>query len=519
MGAQNYRAFFDEALRQIEEEFKQKGQENDFSMWIKRIEYVEDTPSSITVSVPSDFFWAYMMQHGYIAIIEERIKNLLGQEIPINHVASNKPIATAREPIASAREPIASAREPIASAREPIAAATKPSAPQEQATPAMQAEATAYSESAKPTDSAENGNDEREEPLRERLPVRKHPQLLEKYIFETFVPGDNSDFAYKASVAVANNPGQNDRYNPLILYGGVGLGKTHLMQSIGNRVYQREGDAVKICCISAENFTNEFTSSLAAQRIDKFKSKYRGLDLLLLDDIHFLINKKGIQEELFHTFDALRSKKAQMVFTCDRPIPELKGIEERLATRFNWGTAIDLQPPDYETRRAILQKKLDILDKHIPPEVVDYIAKNMQTNVRDLEQCLNKMLGYAELVQKPLTIDIAQKELRDSFSQPANGSLTVEIIQKVVANHYNVSLNDMKSIKRNKRVVVPRQIAIYIARSLLDISYPDLGYEFGGRDHTSIMHSYNKVADQIRMDSNFDAQVQALVKEIKDYKK
>ena len=483
MGAQNYRAFFDEALRQIEEEFRQKGQENDYSMWIKRIEYLEDTPSSITVSVPSDFFWAYMTQHGYIAIIEERIKNLLGQDIPISHVASNKPVAPASPPAPKA-VPLQTESDEKQDREEPRASASRT-----------------------------------EENPQKTVSVRKHPQLLEKYIFETFVPGDNSDFAYKASLAVANNPGQNDRYNPLILYGGVGLGKTHLMQSIGNQVYKNKGDEAKICCISAENFTNEFTSSLAAQKIDKFKNKYRGLDLLLLDDIHFLINKKGIQEELFHTFDALRSKKAQMVFTCDRPIPELKGIEERLATRFNWGTAIDLQPPDYEPRRAILQKKLAILDKHIPPDVVDYIAKNMQTNVRDLEQCLNKMLGYAELVQKPLTIDIAQKELRDSFSQPANGSITVEIIQKVVANRYNVSLNDMKSIKRNKRVVVPRQVACYIARNLLDISYPDLGYEFGGRDHTSIMHSCKKVEDQIKMDSNFDAQVQALVKEIKDYKK
>ena len=208
-----------------------------------------------------------------------------------------------------------------------------------------------------------------------------------------------------------------------------------------------------------------------------------------------------------------------MVFTCDRPITELKAIEDRLSTRFSRGMCIDLMPPNYETRRAILQKKLSLLGKSIPSEVVDYIAKNVQTNVRDLESCLNKMIGYAELLQKPLTIEIAQKELRDTFSQPASGSISIETIQKVVADHYNISLSDIKSKKRNKKFVIPRQIAIYISRQLTEYSFPELGNEFGGRDHTTAMHSYEKVEEQLKTDSSLDTTIQMLIRAIKDYKK
>jgi len=346
---------------------------------------------------------------------------------------------------------------------------------------------------------------------------KKHPQLREDYTFDTFVPGDNSAFAYNASLAVAKNPGK--AYNPILIYGGVGLGKTHLMQSIGNYIYNEKGENVKICYVSAENFTNEFTSAIKNNTVSSFKAKYRKLDVLLLDDIHFLQNKDATQEELFYTFEELYNNKKQMVFTCDRPITELKNIEDRLKTRFSRGMSIDLQPPNYETRKAILQKKLDIFGKSIPADVVDYIAKNVQTNVRDLESCLNKMIGYSELINKNLTIEIAQQQLRDTFSQPSNGSITIETIQKVVADHYNISMNDIKSKKRDKKFVVPRQIAIYISRHLIEYSFPELGNEFGGRDHTTAMHSYEKVEEQLKTDSSLNSTIQLLIREIKDYKK
>ncbi|MCR5762391.1 MAG: chromosomal replication initiator protein DnaA [Treponema sp.] len=474
MSEQNYRVFFDEALRQIEEDFKNNNKIDEFKLWFK-MEYVEDTLSEITVSVPSKFMWQQMVTRKYESMMQEKIQELTGQPISFKPVYPEKPSAPEKTEVENPKE-----------------------------IPHTDDAAIAQQNSKVSVSEIKNN-------------IKKHPQLNEDYTFDTFVAGENTDFAYSACKAVAENPGK--KYNPILIYGGVGLGKTHLMESIGNYIYSKQNGIVKICYVTAENFTNEFTSSIKDSTMEKFKAKYRKLDVLLLDDIHFLQDKEATQEELFHTFEALYNSKSQMVFTCDRPITELKGIEDRLRTRFSRGMCIDLLPPNYETRRAILQKKLSIMKKEIPSDVVDYIAKNVQTNVRDLESCLNKMIGYAELLQKPLTIDIAQKELRDTFSQPANGLITIENIQKVVCNHYNISLSDIKSKKRNKKYIVPRHIAIYIARNMLDYSYPELGNEFGGRDHTSIMHGCEKITEQLKVDSALDTTIQMLMREIKDFKK
>jgi len=477
MSEQNYRAFWDEALHQIHEEYKSNGQEDYFKIWFK-MEYVRDSLTEITVSVPSEFMWTQMVSKKFVDTVQDKIEELTGQKISLNHIIAEK--NTAKPAAAQPQE------EHTDSAVE----ASKKIPVQE-------------SDTKKTQGSSKSG--------------KKHPSLNEDYTFDTFVPGENSQFAYSVCIAASKEPGT--KYNPFLIYGGVGLGKTHLMESVGNAIYQEKGDSVKICYVTAENFTNEFTSSIKDKTTEKFKAKYRNLDVLLLDDIHFLQGKDATQEELFHTFEALYNAKKQMVFTCDRPITELKAIEDRLSTRFSRGMCIDLMPPNYETRRAILQKKLSLLGKSIPSEVVDYIAKNVQTNVRDLESCLNKMIGYAELLQKPLTIEIAQKELRDTFSQPASGSISIETIQKVVADHYNISLSDIKSKKRNKKFVIPRQIAIYISRQLTEYSFPELGNEFGGRDHTTAMHSYEKVEEQLKTDSSLDTTIQMLIRAIKDYKK
>lgn len=479
MSEQNYRAFWDEALHQIHEEYKQNGQEDYFKIWFK-MEYVEDTLTEITVSVPSEFMWAQMVSKKFVDIVQDKIEELTGQKINLNHIIAEK--NTPKSISLPSQESSAPADNGIQKAKQ------------------IPPEEHAVKKSVERSSSS-----------------KKHPSLNEDYTFDTFVPGENSQFAYNACIAASEEPGR--KINPLLIYGGVGLGKTHLMESIGNAIYKEKGDSVKICYVTAENFTNEFTFSIKDKTTEKFKSKYRNLDVLLLDDIHFLQDKEATQEELFHTFEALYNAKKQMVFTCDRPITELKGIEDRLSTRFRRGMCIDLTPPNYETRRAILQKKLSLLGKPIPSDVVDYIAKNVQTNVRDLESCLNKMIGYAELLQKPLTIEIAQKELRDTFSQPSSGSIGIETIQKVVADHWNISLSDIKSKKRNKKFVIPRQIAIYIARLLTEYSFPELGNEFGGRDHTTAMHSYEKVEEQLKTDSSLDTTIQMLIREIKDYKK
>ena len=466
MSEQNYQAFWNEVLNIIHEEYKQKGQEDEFKLWFN-MEYVKDTLSEITVSVPSEFMWNSMVQRGYVKSIQEKIKEMTGQDVSIFHIAKNS-FTVSKDPVLSQ-----------------------------------------IKEETKQNTSTQN--------TQNSISYKKHPQLDENFTFDTFVPGENSDFAYKVAHAAAENPG--GLYSPLLIYGGVGLGKTHLMQSIGNYLYEKKQGKIKISYVSSENFTNEFFNSIHDKTTEKFKSKYRNLDVLLIDDIHFLIGKEGTQEELFHTFEALHQNKAQIVFTCDRPVTELKGMYERLTSRIKSGTSVDLLPPNYETRLAILQSELKLMNKEIEPDVVEYIAKNVQTNVREMKACLITMLSYAELMKKPLTIEIAEKQLRNTVSQISDSSITIDTIQRVVADHYNISISDMKSRKRPKKVVIPRQIAIYIARELCDYSYPELGNEFGGKDHTTIMHSYEKVVDQLKTDSVLDSTIQMLIRNIKEYKR
>ncbi|MCK9170492.1 MAG: chromosomal replication initiator protein DnaA [Treponema sp.] len=470
MSNNNYREVWQYALDQIHEQYKKEGsqQETEFKLWFN-MQYIEDTDNTITVSVPSEFLWLQMQKKGNVGKVIKKIEELTGQKnIEINHTVSDSTIAVPDEKEINTPQKIKKTEDP-----------------------------------------PKKTNEEK--------PARKHPQLREDFTFDTFVSGDNNNFAYNASIAVSKEPGK--KFNPILLYGGVGLGKTHLMQAIGNYIFKEHDDKFKICYTSAEAFTNEFTSSLASKTTEKFKSKYRGLDVLLLDDIHFLQNKPALQEELFYTFNELRDHNSQMVFTCDRPITELKGFADRIQSRISNGLCVDLQPPNYETRRAILLKKLEILGKKIPDDVIDYIAKNVETNVRDLESALTKMIGYAELIQKSLTIEIAQQQLRDIFSNPSAGNITIDTIQKVVADEYQISVSDIKNKKRDQKFVTPRQIALYIARELTEYSFTELGNEFGGRDHSTAMHSYEKICSQMKIDSTLNARVQLLMKEIKDYKK
>ena len=317
-------------------------------------------------------------------------------------------------------------------------------------------------------------------------------------------------------MAVAKNPGK--KYNPILLYGGSGLGKTHLMQAIGNYIYNNGGEKLKICYVSAETFTNEFTSSLHYKNPNDFKNKYRNLDVLLLDDIHFLSEKEATQEELFYTFEALFNKNAQMVFTCDRPIKEIKSMADRLVSRLSKGLCIDITIPNFETRCAILQKKIEQKEKILSQDIIEYIAKNVETNVRELEAALNKVFGYAELIGQNPTLEIVQKLLKDLFTTNTQQNISLETIQTVIAKNYQISVAELKGKKRDKKFVIPRQIAIYISRELTEISYTELGREFGGKDHTTISYAYEKIAEQIKIDSSFESKIQLLIKEIKEYK-
>lgn len=474
MSSQNYKDFFEEAIKQIREEMNANNQSDEFTLWFN-MDYVEDTLSQITVSVSSEFMWIQMNSKKYVQRLEDKINELTGQQISITHIVKNKQTVSVPK------------KEPLP---EPE---TKPTITEPEIVHQVE----------KKSEPAENSH-------------KKHPQLNENFTFETFVPGENSIYAYNASISAAKNPGK--AYNPILIYGGVGLGKTHLMQALGNFIYSNN-DKPKIAYTSAENFTNEFTASLKNQTIDNFKKKYRSLDVLLLDDIQFLEGKEGTQEELFHTFNSIYDKNGQIVFTSDRPIKELKGFTERISSRFSRGLNVDLQPPNYENRLAIIQKKLELLHKSIPQDVIEYIAKNCQTNVRDIESCITKSIGFAELVGKPLTVEIAQNQLRDTINDPYSGTITIENIQKVVAEHYNVSVADLKSKKKDRKFVIPRQISIFICCSLTEYSTTEIGNEFGGRDHTTIMHARDKVESLLKTDSSMNSTVNLLIRATKDFRK
>lgn len=474
MSSQNYKDFFEEAIKQIREEMNANNQSDEFTLWFN-MDYVEDTLSQITVSVSSEFMWIQMNSKKYVQRLEDKINELTGQQISITHIVKNKQTVSVPK-------------------KEPLP---------EPETKTTITEPEIVHQVEKKSEPTENSH-------------KKHPQLNENFTFETFVPGENSIYAYNASISAAKNPGK--AYNPILIYGGVGLGKTHLMQALGNFIYSNN-EKPKIAYTSAENFTNEFTASLKNQTIDNFKKKYRSLDVLLLDDIQFLEGKEGTQEELFHTFNSIYDKNGQIVFTSDRPIKELKGFTERISSRFSRGLNVDLQPPNYENRLAIIQKKLELLHKSIPQDVIEYIAKNCQTNVRDIESCITKSIGFAELVGKPLTVEIAQNQLRDTINDPYSGTITIENIQKVVAEHYNVSVADLKSKKKDRKFVIPRQISIFICCSLTEYSTTEIGNEFGGRDHTTIMHARDKVESLLKTDSSMNSTVNLLIRATKDFRK
>ena len=472
MAKELFKEAFQYAMKELEKEFKAKNNEDEFSLWFN-MKYVEDSIDSITVSVLSDFMKTMISSKGYFDLLQKKIKELTAQNLKIKCIVKND----------EAEKTIDDIPEKPAPAKE-----TK----------------IETVEKSKPADTEETKN-------------KKHPLLQENFTFDTFIPGDNSNFAYKASMAVAKNPGK--QYNPILIYGGSGLGKTHLMQAIGNYIYSNGGDKLKIFYGSAESFTNEFTSSLTSKKTNQFKNKYRNLDVLLLDDIHFLDNKKGVQEELFYTFNALHEKQAQMVFTCDRPIKEVKNMTERLVSRLSNGLCIDITIPNYETRVAILNKKLELLGKKLNQEIIDYIAKNVETNVRELESALQQILAYADIIEQEPTLEMAKNQLKDILNSNSAQNISLDIIQKVVAENYQVSVSDLKSKKRDKKYVFPRQVAIYIARELTEISYSELGNEFGGKDHSTIMHAYEKISEGIKLDSSLEAKINILIREIKEFKK
>jgi len=332
--------------------------------------------------------------------------------------------------------------------------------------------------------------------------------LNNKNTFDTFVIGSGNRFAHAASLAVAEAPAK--AYNPLFIYGGVGLGKTHLMHAIGHYVLEHNPSA-KVVYLSSEKFTNEFINSIRDNKAVEFRNKYRNVDVLLIDDIQFLAGKEQTQEEFFHTFNTLHEESKQIVISSDRPPKEIPTLEDRLRSRFEWGLITDITPPDLETRIAILRKKAKAEGLDIPNEVMLYIANQIDSNIRELEGALIRVVAYSSLINKDINADLAAEALKDIIPSSKPKILTILEIQKAVGEHYNVKLEDFKAKKRTKSVAFPRQIAMYLSRELTDSSLPKIGDEFGGRDHTTVIHAHEKISKLYQT----DAQLQQQITEIK----
>lgn len=439
---------------EVLKQIREEISDQEYFMWFNSIEYGGSQEFELILRVPSSFYKDQVKQR-YLSLIESKLFDLTGTKITVSfEVQKPKQNTRSKQPSKA------------------LKTETKP------------------------------------------VKKKKHSQLNPEYTFDSFVIGENNSFAANAAIAIAKNPGK--AYNPCLIYGGVGLGKTHLIQSIGNASY-KEFDNINIVYITAETFTNEFIQSIQSQQMNKFKNKYRSVDTLLIDDIHFLQNKKETQEELFHTFNALYEANKQLVFTCDRPVSELKQLTDRLRNRFERGLNVDLQPPNFETRFAILKQKLQNRNVSISDDVITLICNNVTSNVRDLEKALTKLIAYADLVNKTITPEIAQQQLKDIFSNPKHSNITIEMIQRVVADYFGLSHNDLRGRKRTKAIVFPRQLAMYVAREITEFSTTELGLEFGGRDHTTVMHGCQRVENRIKTDPTLEPTIQHLIRTIKEY--
>jgi chromosomal replication initiator protein len=337
--------------------------------------------------------------------------------------------------------------------------------------------------------------------------------LNAKYTFDSFVIGSSNRFAHAAALAVAEAPAQ--AYNPLFIYGGTGLGKTHLLQAVGQYVAEHSS-ALTVSYVTSETFMNDFINSLRDKRIEGFKQRYRSYDLLMIDDIQFLEGKERIQEEFFHTFNSLYEAGRQIVISSDRPPREISTLEERLRSRFEWGLITDIQPPDLETRIAILRKRVKTDGIHVPdPQVLTFIAGRVSTNIRELEGALTRVVAFSSLTGRLMTVELAQDVLRDVFPQGEPAEVSIERIQETVVERFGLSLDELCGDKRSQNIVYPRQVAMYLSRELTDSSLPKIGRHFGGRDHTTVIHATSKIARLIREDRSVYNLVQELTARIK----
>lgn len=353
------------------------------------------------------------------------------------------------------------------------------------------------------------GNQDNEEDEKTK---KNYPNLNPKYTFDTFVIGNSNRFAHAACVAVAEAPAR--AYNPLFLYGGVGLGKTHLMHAIGHHIMDQKKDP-KVVYVSSEKFTNELINSIKDDRNEEFRNKYRNVDVLLIDDIQFIAGKERTQEEFFHTFNSLHEANKQIIISSDRPPKEIPTLEDRLRSRFEMGLITDIQAPDFETRMAILRKKAQMEDLDVPNEVTVYIAKNIKSNIRELEGALTRVVAYSSLTNRTISFELASEALKDIIITSKHEEITVNRIKEKVSSVFGVKMEDFNSKKRTRSISYPRQIAMYLSRELTDLSLPKIGEEFGGRDHTTVIHAHDKITKDIETNEDFKDKINKIILDLK----
>jgi len=439
-----------------------------FDTWFKPTKASISTDNTLKVRVPNEFFRDWIRDH-YQAQIQKALKELHPEQLEIQFEV---------EPTVSVK-------------------ANPGKVSSESQTPALFLETTEKPRLTMPT------------PL--RTSADSEFVLNTKFNFESFVVGNSNRFAHAACLAVADSPARS--YNPLFIYGGVGLGKTHLLQAIGNHVLEQNPD-IKVLYISSEKFMNDFIQSIQGGRPQDFRNKYRTVDMLLIDDIQFWEGKEATQEEFFHTFNVLYEAQKQIVATSDSHPKEIK-LEERLRNRFEMGLITDIQEPDVETRIAILRKKADKEGILVPNEVTLFIANHVKANIRELEGCMLRVIAFAALTRQEITLELVKEVLKDSLPTE-DRRVSVDAIQRVVAERYNCKFSDMKSKRRTKQVAFPRQIAMFLARELTSHSLSEIGASFGGKDHTTIIHAYEKIEDLILTDITLLAEVNSLKKQMTD---
>lgn len=415
-----------------------------FSLWFAPLRAVEQDEAGLTLEVPNDFCEVWLKDN-YMALLRDVISFASGRPMQVRFRVASADGLAAPGPARLAGRPT------------PLEPAPKPAAA--------------------PHESSFNP----------------------KYTFDTFVVGGNNNFAHAAAQAVAQAPGKS--YNPLFLYGGTGLGKTHLLHAVGQHVLGHKKGA-KVSYVSSEKFTNEYIEAIQNSSLAKFRRRYRQADVLLIDDIQFLAGKERIQEEFFHTFNTLHEAHKQIVLSCDRPASEIQGLEHRLVSRFEWGLTTDLQPPDVEMRLAILRRKASEMKLDLPDDIIEFLAQRIRTNIRRLEGALLRVASYASLINRQLSVESVENLLRELLHEEGRLQITIDLIQKRVAEHFDLRLADMTSRRRPENIAFPRQIAMYLAREMTELSLSAIGEAFGGRDHGTVLHACRLVKDRMSVDQN-----------------